>query len=221
VPLDAANARRFYDRMGRWQDTQRFYEDAAIARLVGAAEFAEARAVFELGCGTGRLAAGLLADALTDEARYLGVDVSAVMVGVAGRRLARWGSRAEVRLLEPPALTLPGVDASFDRFVATYVFDLLSHDATEALIGEARRLLSPRGRLALVSLTHGTTAASRLVAGGCGALARRWPGLVGGCRPIELREFLKPGPWTVAERDVVVSWGVPSEVLVASRSEDS
>lgn len=207
--------------MGRWQDTQRFYEDAATARLAGAANFAQASSVFELGCGTGRFAAGLLAGELADDARYLGVDVSSKMVQLARRRLAAWAARAEVPLLEPPALTLPGADASFDRFVATYVFDLLSVSDAGALVGEAHRLLAPDGLLALISLTHGTNAASRVVSGTWGAVAQRWPGLVGGCRPIKLGDLLDQGQWGIVERDVVVSWGVPSEVLVAVRHDGS
>ena len=221
VPLDASRARRFYDRMGRWQDTQRFYEDAATARLTQAASFAEASSVFELGCGTGRFAAGLLAGELPGDARYLGVDVSPEMVRLGRLRLAAWAPRAEVRLLEPPALTVLGADASVDRFVATYVFDLLSDSDARALIDEAHRVLVPDGLLALVSLTHGTTTASRLVSGAWGAIATRWPGLVGGCRPIELGDLIKPGGWEIVERDVVISWGVPSEVLVATRHRGS
>ncbi len=221
MPLDAAGARRFYDRMGRWQDTQRFYEDAATARLTQAARFAQASSVFELGCGTGRFAAGLLAGELPADARYLGVDVSPKMVQIARRRLAAWTPRAEVQLFNPPARSMPGADASFDRFVATYVFDLLSDSQARALIDEAHRVLAPGGRLALVSLTHGTTLASRILAGGWGALADRWPDLVGGCRPIELGELIKPGTWEILERDVVTSWGVPSEILVAAHYSGS
>jgi ubiquinone/menaquinone biosynthesis C-methylase UbiE len=220
VPLDASGARRFYDRMGRWQDTQRFYEDAATRRLTVAANFAEAGAVFELGCGTGRYAAGLLARELPREARYLGVDVSPTMVGLARERLAAWAPRAEVRLLDPPARTLPGADGSFDRFLAMYVFDLLTADDARALIDEAHRLLRPDGLLALVSLTHGTTPASTAVSSAWGAIATRWPTLAGGCRPIELRELLDASLWRELERDVVTRWAVPSEVLVAVRGQD-
>lgn len=217
VPLDAERARRFYDRMGRWQDSQGFYEDAATRHLVHAAGFSEASSVFELGCGTGRLAAELLAGRLPNDARYLGVDVSPTMVRLARQRLAPWGSRAEVRLLEPPTLKLPGEDGSFDRLVATYVFDLLSADDAGALIDEARRLLARDGLLALVSLTHGTTALTRVVSGAWGTVALQWPGLVGGCRPIELNHLLAAGSWHLVEREVVTSWGISSEMLVASR----
>jgi ubiquinone/menaquinone biosynthesis C-methylase UbiE len=217
VPLDAAEARRFYDRAGRWQDTQRFYEDAATARLKLAARLERSASVFELGCGTGRFAAGLLEHELSGDARYVGVDVSPTMARLARRRLARWKPRAQIRLLEPPALRLPGADGTFDRFVATYVLDLLSDSDSRALVLEAHRLLARGGLLALVSLTGGTTAVSRLVSGTWGAIASRWPGFVGGCRPIELRNLIDPGIWDVVVNDVVAHWGVPSEVLVAAR----
>lgn len=207
--------------MGRWQDSQRFYEDAAARRLVHAAGFAEAGSVFELGCGTGRFAAGLLAGELSGEARYLGVDVSPVMVRLARHRLAAWGSRAEVRLLQPPGRRLPGADGSFDRFVSAYVFDLLSGEHAQALIGEAHRLLVPAGLLSLISLTLGTTRVSRLVSGAWGGVALRWPGLVGGCRPIELGDLIDAAGWQVLEREVITSWGVPSEVLIAVRRNAS
>jgi len=99
--------------------------------------------VFELGCGTGRFAAELLARELPSDARYVGVDVSPVMVRIARARLAAWAARTEVHLLEPPARTLPGADGSFDRFVATYVFDLLAADDARALFGEAHGLPRP------------------------------------------------------------------------------
>jgi tRNA G46 methylase TrmB len=57
VALSPEQARRIYDRIGRAQDWQRFYEDAATAELAAHASFGDARAVFELGCGTGRFAA--------------------------------------------------------------------------------------------------------------------------------------------------------------------
>ncbi len=217
MALDAAGARRFYDRMGRWQDTQRFYEGEATSRLAAAAKLAQAKSVFELGCGTGRFASEMLAGGLPSDARYFSVDVSPEMVRLASLRLTAWAPRAAVQLLEPPALTLPGADGSVDRFVATYVFDLLSDSDAAALIGEARRLLAVDGLLALVSLTHGTTFASRLLSRGWGAVANRRPGLVGGCRPIVLEELIGTGGWRVMHHEVVVSWAVPSEILVAAR----
>lgn len=217
MPLDSEAARRVYNRIGRFQDTQRFYEDPATLLLVELADLDSGHAVFELGCGTARLAVKLLTSSLPSDARYLGVDVSPVMVRLASHRLAPWAGRATVQLLEPPAVTLPGDNGTFDRFIASYVFDLLTPAAASALIAEAARLLVPGGQLGLVSLTHGPTASSRVISSVWNAITRRWPSLVGGCNPIELADLVTGPEWAVQQREVVVRFGVPSEVVVARR----
>ena len=92
VPPDAL--RTHYDRFGARQDRQAWYEDKALDCLADSGAFAGARSVFEFGCGTGRFAARLLAGEMPPDARYLGVDNSATMVELAGRRLAEFGPRA-------------------------------------------------------------------------------------------------------------------------------
>ena len=87
----------FYDGFDAKQDRQ-FYENAAIDALVRHGGFAEARSVYELGCGTGRLAARLLAGELPPEAEYFGIDISETMAGLASERLAPFGERARVGL---------------------------------------------------------------------------------------------------------------------------
>jgi hypothetical protein len=103
--------------------------------------------------------------------------------------------------------------------VATYVFDLLAADDARALLGEPHRLLEPTGRLAVVGLTRGTTPASRGVSGRGVRSPCGWPGLLGGCRPLELSELLDGSRWRVLSREIVTSWAVPSDVLVAARLE--
>jgi hypothetical protein len=45
----------------------------------------------------------------------------------------------------------------------------------------------------------------------------RSPYLVGGCRPIELLNFLPEGDWKIRHRRRLAPFGVPSEVVVAVR----
>jgi trans-aconitate methyltransferase len=100
VTLTPGEARRFYDWFGRRLDRQAFYEDPALEALIAHAEFDRAAAVFEFGCGTGRLAEQLLRGHLPRQSLYLGVDVSSTMVGLARKRLRPWRPRAEVRSSE-------------------------------------------------------------------------------------------------------------------------
>ena len=217
MPLDAAAARRVYDRIGRLQDSQRLYEDAATRRLAELADFEGCGSVFELGCGTARYAAHLLERRLPATATYLGVDVSPRMVALASERLARWSPRARVLLLEPPALRLPAEDGVFDRFVSTYVFDLLSPDDARAADRRGRPRACPRGAAGVGQPHPRDHPFEPDLLDRWQALAERWPSLVGGCQPIDLRELIAGPAWSIVRCEVVVRFAVPSQVLIASR----
>ena len=213
--LSVAEAERFYDGFGVKQDSQLFYEAPALAALVTHAKFDEPLSVFEFGCGTGRFAAELLAGHLPPTAHYRGVDVSRTMVGIAAERLAPFGERAIVaRRSGDSPLDLP--DASQDRFVSTYVLDLLSTQSIRQILDEAHRALVPGGLLCLTGITAGTTGLSRLVMGGWRAVAALKPSLVGGCRPINLTDWVGAPRWDLRHHEVVVAYGVASEVVVAA-----
>lgn len=216
--LSHEQAKAFYDRFGKKQDWQAFYENAAIDALIRNGGFGRARAVLEFGCGTGSFAERLLEEHLQANARYVGVDISETMVALAGRRLARFGGRAEVyRSDGSPRLDFGA--ATFDRFVANYVLDLLCLEEIEILLQEAARVLSPGGLLGLTSLTFGFTPFSLVVTAIWQALHSLRPALVGGCRPLLLRELVSGATWQVRYADRFSSFGVPSEILVAGKSK--
>ena len=214
--LTHAEARRVYDRIGAAQDSQAFYEDRATALLVRHGAFGSAQRVLEFGSGTGRFAFGLLSQHLPETARYRGLDVSPRMVQLAQERLAPFASRAEVALTDgaPPA-SEPA--ASRDRFVSSYVLDLLSEEDVAAVLREAHRILEPGGLLCLCSLSTGTGVLSRLVACAWLRVHALRPALVGGCRPIELLGRLPAEAWRIRHHARLAPFGVPSEVLVAER----
>ena len=212
MTLSHARAREFYDRFGAKQDLQRFYEDRAIDALLAHANMPAATSVFELGCGTGRLAERLLRNYLSAQASYVGVDVSSTMIELAGRRVQPWAGRAEVRQTSG-SLRLDLPEASIDRFVSTYVLDLLSDDDIATLLAEARRMLVRGGLLCLASLSTGTTRWSRAVSRAWAAIHARRPMWVGGCRPLELGDYL--AGWRVRYHDKVRSLGITTEVVVA------
>jgi ubiquinone/menaquinone biosynthesis C-methylase UbiE len=213
--LSPAQAKRFYDRLGSAQDWQRFYENPAINELIAHAAFGSAHSVFEFGCGTGAFAARLLQRHLPAGARNVGLDISSTMVSLAPDRLKPWSERARVYQTDGSP-RIPEPDHTFDRFVSTYVFCLLAPNFIAQLLSEAHRLLVPGGELCLVSMTFGASPLSRAVCWGWQRLWRLSPGIVGGCHPIELSDYLPSERWRSDHQATLTSWGVSSEVLVAS-----
>ena len=213
--LPLAKVKAVYDELGRWQDTQAFYEQPAKEALIAHAEFEAATSVLEIGGGTGRFAEQLLDGPLPPEARYHGLELSTTMVALSRERLARFGERATVE----PTSGRPPFDVAanaMDRVVVNYVFDLLSPEDTRALLDEAQRVLRPGGRLCVASLTEGRGPVTRLVSRAWTKLFQVAPLAVGGCRPVELAGPLRERGWTLAHRAPVPAWGLTSEVVVAA-----
>jgi SAM-dependent methyltransferase len=209
-------ARRIYDLIGHWQDTRPLSERRALDELAGRCVFGEATAVCEFGCGTGRYAARLLATRLPPGSRYLGIDVSPRMVELAKEKVEPWSPRAKVALTDGSP-RIPEADGSFDRFISTYVLDLLGAEDTALLLGEAHRVLRPGGLLGLVSLTAGAGASARLLTA---AWQRLWairPWLLGGCRPVDVVGVLPPEQWSLRDRLTVGTYVLTSQVVVAER----
>jgi ubiquinone/menaquinone biosynthesis C-methylase UbiE len=136
------------------------------------------------------------------------------MAGLATQRLIPFAERARV-IRTDGTTVFPIPDASVDRVIATYVLDLLSETDIDGFLREAHRALVLGGRLCLVSLTEGVTLLSRAVSAVWALTFRLRPKLVGGCRPIRLERYLDSGAWEAEYREVVVAFGVPSEVLIA------
>lgn len=214
MALTRLQAKHFYDRFGSLMDTQAFYEDASLDVLIRHAGFDRATSVFELGCGTGRLAVRLLERELPLAAAYLGTDLSDTMVALARRHLAPWQGRAQV-IRSDGAMRIPLPDHAASHVVSTYVFDLLPGEDARAAVAEAHRVLAPGGRLCLASMTWGRSVASRTLCAVWEGLYRLHAPLVGGCHPISLDAFLDAQQWTVEYKTVITQFGVASEILIA------
>lgn len=186
--------------------------------MIDQARFNEARCVVEFGSGTGRLAQLLLQSHLSTQASYWCCDLSSSMNRLATDRLKCWGDRVQIQQSsgEPE---LPLADASADRFLSTYVLDLLSSEDIDAVLAEADRVLSHDGLLCLVGITPGPTRFSALVMRLWQRLYSINPIWVGGCRPVNMRSHLPTDRWLVRYWQIVTSWGVASEVIVAEKRD--
>ncbi len=213
--LTIAEAKSYYDHFGAKQDIQSFYEAPALQALVENSHFDKATSVFEFGCGTGHFAHKLLTKYLPPIAHYRGIDISTTMIQLASSCLAPFSQRATVSLASEE-IAIPVAGNSIDRFVSSYVLDLLAPESVAKVLNEAHRSLQPDCLLCLVSLTKGISPISHFTMSVWQSLFSINPAWVGGCRPTELTDHLSPDLWNVRYKNVIVAWGIPSEVVVAS-----
>ncbi len=211
--------RRFYNRFGSRQDLQ-FYENRALDELVEHSDFEGASSVLEFGCGTGRLAERLFKEKFSEDCRYIGLDLSPVMVELTKKRLAPWSQRVEVRVTEGRPL-LAFQDCVFDRFISTYVVDILGPQDAGLLVSEAWRVLRPEGLISLVSLTQGRRGMARIMAWLWKCIYSVRPLWVGGCRPVRLTDYIDTRIWRMEHHKIITSFGLSSEVLVARKTVPS
>lgn len=212
--LSREDVQHFYDRFGAKQDQQGFYEDAALDALIQHGAFSDAQSVLEIGCGTGRLASRLLSDYLPPSAHYVGIDISATMVGLAEERLKSWAERAGVHL-SSGNFDYSSYGGRFDRIVSTYVYDLLSYEEIDEVLEAAHSAVITGGFLCVAGLTKGTGLISAATSAAWTLVHSLKPSLVGGCRPIILSDFLPEHQWRIVHREVIVRATISSEVVVA------
>jgi SAM-dependent methyltransferase len=97
----------------------------------------DAALTLDLGCGTGALASAFAAG------RYVGIDASLTYLARAVRKHPRH------RFLAMDGCALAFADGTFDLVVVAGVVHHMDDGDAAAFLGEARRVLRPRGRLVL------------------------------------------------------------------------
>ena len=214
--LSPTQAERFYDRFGKKLDSQTFYEAPALNDLAAHLQLQTCRSVVEFGCGTGRFAAELFETYLSQQAVYVGRDISNEMVRLATERLARFQPRATVKKSDGGA-QMDSPNGAFDRFISTFVLDVLPDAEAKAVVREAHRLLASGGLAGLVSLTNGKTPIAWAITTMWNGLRAVSPMLVGGCRPIEILDLVPPPDWKTEYHNVVTPFGIPCEIVVARK----
>mmetsp|Transcript_7411 Transcript_7411/g.23257 ORF Transcript_7411/g.23257 Transcript_7411/m.23257 type:complete len:243 (+) Transcript_7411:47-775(+) len=226
--LSRREAREVYDAFARaghhtaGKDAGGGYGGPAVTALQSMASFEDARTVFDYGCGQGKLAELVLSR--HPHLHWHGVDQSEEMVLRARLRLQSFGSAAKVDLVpdgDPSKATASLEAGTSDRFVSTYVLDLLSEEDMFAVLDAARRTLHPeRGLLLLAGITwgYGDSVLTFLTTCLWTLIYRFRPRIVGGCRPQHLEPYLRQRGWRIVGTVRTLPNGFPwmvSEVVAA------
>ncbi|MFZ1978139.1 MAG: methyltransferase domain-containing protein [Bacteroidota bacterium] len=139
-----------------------------------------------------------------------GIDLSEGMLRKARKRLQKL-SGAKFTLQQVSAFNLPVENHSIDTLVNNYMFDLIANEDMDKLLIEFRRALKKDGKLVLVNMTRGESAASSVY----DRIYKISPAAMGGCRGVLLSDKLNDNGFEIVTREYFQQLLFPSEVLLA------
>lgn len=213
-----ATVQATYDRMSpvyAWlsDSSERPFSQEAVTALL---QPCPGETVLDVGCGPGRVLVEL-AEHTGPSARVVGVDLSAGMGRRARRRVQHADQSAQVAVLQADAASLPLRDGCADAAFLGFTLELFDDDETGHVLAQVGRVLTPHGRLCVVSMA------------GSGSLwpmgqLYQWahthmPTLID-CRPIDTAGTLTAADFTVTEHRRRSMWGLAVDLLLASPPGD-
>jgi ubiquinone/menaquinone biosynthesis C-methylase UbiE len=204
------DVRRLYAKLSRLYDAWGFLtESKAVDRALKLANIRDGESILEVAVGTGTVFERIVA--LNHSGRNEGIDLSPEMLARAERRLRKRFSNYSLQVGDAYFLPYPG--EMFDLLVNNYMFDLLPERDFGQVLLEFRRVLRPKGRMVITSMTLGRKWYSRL----WDWLVRRNPRLLAGCRPVYLEEDILRAGFQNMHAEYISQLTFPSMVLYAQK----
>ena len=214
VYRDKPAARKFYDHISRFYDCvagsfERKYARVALDRLA----IENGEMVLEVGFGTGHCLERI-AQSVGEPGEACGLDISPGMLRLTRKRLGKAGWLNRVQLCCGDAAALPYADSTFDAAFMSFTLELFDTPEIPEVLEEVKRVLKPKGRLGLVSLSrsHGEPVILRLYQWA----HRRWPQYID-CRPIYVGRLLEDAGYQTQSREPAWLMGLPIDIIVATK----
>lgn len=214
----------FYNYFGGWF---MLFEEHAIESMLEHCDIHSGQVVVEIGPGTGALAEQILhkitnEGAITKTPLYYGVDVSDTMHNLAKKRLAKYieAGSAVVEKTDASHDYVDYVTVPVDRFVVSYVFDLLEpKEITRMMQIMKNKLADDDARICVVNFTYGHTAGTRIITNIWQIIYYLFGGWVfGGCRPFDMLKYLTPDLGLKHTfLTLIDAYGIPSQVVVIGK----
>ena len=165
--------------------------------------------LLEIGAGTGR-ALLRLAEAVGPSGVVCGLDASAGMLRLARQRLSF--CERHVHLQRGDARSLPYRAATFDAAFVSFTLELFEPPDIARVLSELKRVLRPRGRLAIVCLSVEPEPGFATQA--YTWMHRHFPHLID-CRPIDVLGHLERSGFRSTSMESMRLWHLPVTALCA------
>ncbi len=206
-----------YDKMSRFYDYvagafEKKYRNAALKAF----QVKEGENVLEIGFGTGKCIEQI-ARMVGDSGKVYGIDISAGMLKVTSKRVKKAGLESRVDLYRGDATRMPYGDSKFDAVFMSFTLELFDTPEIPLILSEIKRVLTPSGKLGVVSLSkdYGETIPLKIYEW----FHKRFPAYID-CRPIFVEQSLKGAGFSLEYQKCMKMFGIPVNI-VTGKSIDS
>ena len=205
------DAKKAYDKMSRFYDYfagvfEKKYRDMTLQQL----SIGKGEQVLELGFGTGHCLTQI-ADSVGNTGKVYGIDISSGMLKVAGKRLERTGLLNRVELICGDAVKMPYENSKFDAVFMSFTLELFDTPEIPKVLNEIRRVLKPKGRLGIVSMSKENGASSLVKLYEWAHM--KFPKYTD-CRPIYVEQSVQDAGFGIKYKEKVKLFGLPTEIII-------
>ncbi len=188
----------------------RITERKAARKVIELADIRDGKSLLEVACGTGVVFEQLVRK--NPNGQNTGIDLSPDMLDKARKRLR--SNPCHYELKEADALNLDFADNAFDVVVNNFMVDLLPQEYFDRLAREFYRVLKPQGVFVISTFSFGNKKIHKFWLW----VARHFPDLLTGCRPVSFREYLIRAGFTIEKQLEVSQNTFPSEIIKARKN---
>ncbi|MGW8314554.1 MAG: class I SAM-dependent methyltransferase [Bacteroidales bacterium] len=196
----------FYDFWG-W-----LTERKAAQNVLKLAEIENGNDILDVACGTGEMLEKIVK--LNPDGKNIGIDLSPDMLAKAEEKLNR-RNRGNFKLQEGNALDLNFPEHSFDILVNNYMVDLMPVESFDKIANEFFRVLKPNGIIVISTFSFGTRKIHKFWYW----VARKFPGLLTGCRPVSFKNYLVKAGFIIEKVMEISQNTFPSVIIKARKVE--
>jgi demethylmenaquinone methyltransferase/2-methoxy-6-polyprenyl-1,4-benzoquinol methylase len=208
-----AQAKESYDKISHFYDYfagvfEKKYRNMALERL----NIKRGETVLEIGFGTGHCLKQI-AKSVGKTGKVYGVDISSGMLEVTRKRLEKAGLMDRVELYCGDTVKMPYDEHKFDAVFMSFTLELFDTPEIPKILSEIKRVLKPKGRLGVVSMSKedGESILLKLY-----EWAHKKIPNYADCRPIYVEQSLKEAGFEIKHKEKVKVLGLPGEIVVGT-----
>ena len=185
-------------------------ETKASRKVLEYAGIRDGEHILEVAVGTGMLFKKIVN--LNPHGKNEGVELAPKMLARAQKRLSGLPV-SHYRLIAGNAYQLPYTEGSFDLVVNNFMLDLLPVEGINKVLAEFYRVLKPDGRVVISTMSFGEKWYHQFWQW----VARRLPGLLTGCRPVAVAQYLQKTGFTNLKIARISQNTFPAEIISARK----